>query len=142
MSLLGIYKFRRSRQLSSLQQPSVKSCDVYLLRLEQPIAAAELDKLLVSDGLRILQNIIRERHTFFAVYNVDFAEDTPDEKRMLTCYRRGNLPKKSAWNVDATTYWPSSESIDERLDAKQQTVALSQATSQAMKSNLVLIQRG
>ena len=54
-----------------------------LLRLEAQLASAVIERMLLKDGLYIPSDIVLGRHVFFAVDNVDFAEDTPDGKNTL-----------------------------------------------------------
>ena len=52
-----------------------------LLRLEGQIASTVLKRILLNDNIFLPPDIILGRRIFFAVDNVDFAEDTPDGKR-------------------------------------------------------------
>lgn len=54
-----------------------------LLRLEAQICSTVIERMLVNDGLYLPPDVIRGRYIFFAIDNVDFAEDTPDGKRTL-----------------------------------------------------------
>ncbi|CAH3043014.1 unnamed protein product [Porites lobata] len=55
-----------------------KSEEVY--NLEAQIEASVLKRMELNDGLYIPPDLVLGRHVFFAVDNVDFAEDTPDGK--------------------------------------------------------------
>lgn len=54
-----------------------------LLRLETQIAKEVLERMLQNDGVYIPYNIVHGRHVYFAIDNIDFAEDTPNGKRTL-----------------------------------------------------------
>ena len=54
-----------------------------LLRMESQIAIREVKRIMDNDGLCLPPDFILGRCIFFAVDNVDFAEDTPDGKRTL-----------------------------------------------------------
>jgi hypothetical protein len=54
-----------------------------VLRVESQIATSVLKRMLDSDGLYVPPGVILGRYIFFAVDNVDFAEDTPDGKHTL-----------------------------------------------------------
>ena len=51
-----------------------------ILRVEAQIEASVLKRMELNDGLYIPPDLVLGRHVFFAVDNVDFAEDTPDGK--------------------------------------------------------------
>ena len=53
------------------------------LRMESQIAISEVKRMMNTHGLYLPPDFILERYIFFAVDNVDFAEDTPDGKRTL-----------------------------------------------------------
>ena len=54
-----------------------------LLRVEAQIEASVLQMMGQNDGVYLPPDIVQGRHVFFAVDNVDFAEDTHDGKRTL-----------------------------------------------------------
>ena len=54
-----------------------------LLRMETQIATSVVKRMMDNDGLYLPPDFILGRYIFFAVDNVDFAEDTPDGKRTL-----------------------------------------------------------
>ena len=61
--------------------------------MEGQIAGAVLQRMMVNDGIYIPPYVVQGRHIFFAVDNVDFAEDTPDGKltihaTAMTIYQR------------------------------------------------------
>ena len=51
-----------------------------ILRVEAQIEASILKRMELNDGLYIPPDLVLGRHVFFAVDNVDFAEDTPGGK--------------------------------------------------------------
>ena len=51
-----------------------------ILRVEAQIEASVLKRMELNNGLYIPPDVVFGRHVFFAVDNVDFAEDTPDGK--------------------------------------------------------------
>ena len=51
-----------------------------ILRVEAQIEASVLKRMELNDGLYIPPDLVLGRHVFFAVDNVDFAEDTSDGK--------------------------------------------------------------
>ena len=55
----------------------------HLLKLENEIAITFLQKMKENDGVYVPANIACGRHIFFAVDNVEFAEDTPNGKHTL-----------------------------------------------------------
>ncbi|CAH3151769.1 unnamed protein product, partial [Porites lobata] len=54
-----------------------------LLRVESQIEKTVLQRMEKEDGMYLPPDIVKGRHVFFAIDNVDFAEDTPDGKRTL-----------------------------------------------------------
>jgi len=54
-----------------------------LLRIEGQIASTVLQRMAINDGLYMPPDVVMGRYLFFAVDNVDFAEDTTDGKRTL-----------------------------------------------------------
>jgi len=66
-----------------------------LLKQETQIAKRVLHKMEENDGVYIPANIVPGRHIFFAVDNVDFAEDMPNRKctlhgTLMAMYQRHN----------------------------------------------------
>ena len=51
-----------------------------LLRLEDHMASTVLQRMVANDNVYVPPDIIPGRHIFFAIDNIDFAEDTPDGK--------------------------------------------------------------
>ena len=54
-----------------------------LLRVEAQIEASVLQKMQCNNGVYPPSDVVKERHVFFAVDNVDFQEDTHDGQRTL-----------------------------------------------------------
>jgi len=54
-----------------------------LLRVESQLEASVLKPMEQNNGLFLLANIVEGRHVFFAIDNVDFAEDSYDGRRTL-----------------------------------------------------------
>lgn len=54
-----------------------------LLRIEAQIEQSVLDRMNAHGGLYLPENFVKNRHAFFAIDNVDFAEDTHDGKHTL-----------------------------------------------------------
>lgn len=54
-----------------------------MLRVESRIEAHVLQHMEQYVGMYLPPNIVKGRHLFFAIDNVDFAEDTYDGKRTL-----------------------------------------------------------
>ena len=52
-----------------------------VLRVESQIESNVLQRMEQNDGVYVHPEIVKERHGFFAIDNIDFAEDTPDGKR-------------------------------------------------------------
>ena len=70
-----------------------------LQKLETQIANTALRRMQANDGVYIPADVVLGRHIFFAVDNVDFAEDTPNGKRTLhgtamAIYQRRNPDDK------------------------------------------------
>ena len=54
-----------------------------ILRVEAQIEKHVVQRMERSGGIYVPPDVVPGRHVFFAVDNVDFAEDTPDGKRTL-----------------------------------------------------------
>ena len=71
----------RNKQLITMLHGFGISVDYnWILRVEAQIEASVLKRMELNDGLYIPPDLVLGRHVFFAVDNVDFAEDTPDDK--------------------------------------------------------------
>ena len=55
----------------------------HILRVEAQIEKHVVQRMEQSGGLYVPPDVVPGRHVFFAVDNVDFAEDTPDGKCTL-----------------------------------------------------------
>jgi len=73
-----------------------------LLRIEAHIASTVLERMILNNGVYMPPDVVMGRYIFFAIDNVDFAEDTPDGKRTLhgtamaiyqRCHPTDTLPK-------------------------------------------------
>ena len=54
-----------------------------VMRVEAQIEATVLERLEQNGGVYLPPDIVKGRHVFFAIDNVDFAEDTYDGQRTL-----------------------------------------------------------
>ena len=54
-----------------------------LLRVESQIEASVLKRMEHNDGLSLPPDIVKGRHVFFAIDNIDFQEDTYDGNNTL-----------------------------------------------------------
>ena len=54
-----------------------------LLQLEGQVMTSVVQRMKANDGVYVPPDVVHGRHIYFAVDNVDFAEDTPDGKRTL-----------------------------------------------------------
>ncbi|KXJ11509.1 hypothetical protein AC249_AIPGENE22744 [Exaiptasia diaphana] len=81
---LAIHQSSRSKELVNLLHGFGMSVEYNrLLRVEAQIESAVLDRMEKNDGIFLPPEIVIGRHVFFAVDNVDFAEDTYDGKNTL-----------------------------------------------------------
>ena len=78
---IAVHQAVRSKQLITMLHEIGMSMDYNrILRVEAQIEASVLKRMELNDGLYIPPNVVLGKHVFFAVDNVDFAEDTPDGK--------------------------------------------------------------
>ena len=78
---IAVHQAVRSKQLINMLHGFGMSVDYNrILRVEAQIEASVLKRMELNNGLYILPDVVLGRHVFFAVDNVDFAEDTPDGK--------------------------------------------------------------
>ena len=70
----------RNKQLITMHGFGISVDYNRILRVEAQIEASVLKRMELNDGLYIPPDLVLGRHVFFAVDNVDFAEDTPDGK--------------------------------------------------------------
>ena len=81
---IAIRQATRSKKLISILHGFGMSVEYNrLLRVEGQLATSVLQRMLVNDNIYLPPDVVLGRHVFFAVDNVDFAEDTPDGKRTL-----------------------------------------------------------
>ena len=79
---LAVHQAVRSKELISLLHGFGMSVDYNrILRVESQIEANVLKQVEENDGVYLPPGIVKGRHVFFAIDNVDFSEDTPDGKR-------------------------------------------------------------
>ena len=78
---IAVHQAVRSKQLITMLHGFGMSVDYNrILRVEAQIEASVLKRMELNDGQYIPPDVVLGRHVFFAVDNVDFAEDTPDGK--------------------------------------------------------------
>ena len=78
---IAVHQAVRNKQLITMLHGFGMSVDYNrILRVEAQIEASVLKRMELNDGLYIPPDLVLGRHVFFAVDNVDFAEDTPDGK--------------------------------------------------------------
>ena len=78
---IAVHQAVRSNQLITMLHGFGISVDYNrILRVEAQIEGSVLKRMELNDGLYIPPDLVLGRHVFFAVDNVDFAEDTPDGK--------------------------------------------------------------
>jgi len=96
---LTIRKGTRSKKIVNILHGLGMSIEYNrVLRIESQMANSVVQRMLESDNIYLPPDIIQGRFVFFAVDNVDFAEDTPDGKHTLHgTYRNGYLPAMSTW---------------------------------------------
>ena len=81
---LAIHQSIRSKGLVNMLHGFGMSVEYNrLLRVESQIEASVLKRMEQNNGLFLPANIVEGRHLFFAIDNVDFAEDTYDGRRTL-----------------------------------------------------------
>jgi hypothetical protein len=81
---LAIHQAIRSKVIVNLLHGFGMSVEYNrLLRVESQIEENVLQRMENDGGVYLPPDIVKGRHTFFAIDNVDFAEDTHDGKRTL-----------------------------------------------------------
>ena len=79
---LAVHQAVRSKELISLLHRFGMSVDYNrVLRVESQIESNVLQRMEQNDSVYLPPDIVKGRYVFFAIDNVDFAEDTPDGKR-------------------------------------------------------------
>ena len=81
---LAIHQAIRSKEIVNLLHGFGMAVEYNcLLRVESQIEKTVLQRMEKEGGMYLPPDIVKGRHVFFAIDNVDFAEDTPDGKRTL-----------------------------------------------------------
>lgn len=81
---LAVHQVARSKQLINMLHGFEMSVDYNtILRIETQIESSVLKCIAQNDGVFVPADVVKGRHVFFAIDNVDFDEDTPDGKRTL-----------------------------------------------------------
>ena len=81
---LAIHQTIRSKEIVNFLHGFGMSVEYNrILRAEAQIEKHVLQRMEQNDGIFIPPDVVSGRRVFFAVDNVDFAEDTPDGKRTL-----------------------------------------------------------
>ena len=81
---IAIHQAVRSKLLVNMLQGFGLSVEYNrLLRVEAQIEASVLKRMEENGGLFLPPDIVRGRHVFFAIDNIDFAEDTYDGRNTL-----------------------------------------------------------
>ena len=81
---LAVHQSVRSKELVNLLRGFGLSVEYNrLLRVESQIEASVLKRLEHNDGLFLPPDIVKGRHVFFAIDNIDFQEDTYDGSNTL-----------------------------------------------------------
>lgn len=79
---LAVHQVVRSKELINLLHGFVMSVEYNrVLRVESQIESNVLQRMEQNDSVYVPPEIVKERHVFFAIDNIDFAEDTPNGKR-------------------------------------------------------------
>ena len=78
---IAVHQGVRNKQLITMLHGFGMSVDYNrILRVEAQTEASVLKRMELNDGLYIPPDLVLGRHVFFAVDNVDFAEDTASGK--------------------------------------------------------------
>ena len=81
---LAVHQATRSKNLVNMLHGFGMSVeDNRVMRVESQIEATVLLRMEDDGGMYIPPDVVKNRHVFFAIDNVDFAEDTYDGKRTL-----------------------------------------------------------
>ena len=81
---LAVHQATRSKALVTMLHGFGMSVEYNrLLRVEAKIEDSVLQRMEQNDGVYLPPNVVKGRHVFFAVDNVDFAEDTYDGQHTL-----------------------------------------------------------
>lgn len=81
---LAVHQAIRSKEIVNMLHGFRMSVEYNrLLRVESQIEAHVIERMEQGGGVYLPPDIVKGRHVFFAIDNVDFAEDTHDGKRTL-----------------------------------------------------------
>ena len=81
---LAVHQLTRSKELVNMLHGFGMSVEYNrVMRVEAQIEATVLERMEQNGGVYLPPDIVKGRHVFFAIDNVDFAEDTYDGKRTL-----------------------------------------------------------
>ena len=81
---LAVHQAVRSKKIVNILNGFGMSCEYNkLVRIESQIENIVLERMQANGGIYLPPDIVKGRHVFFAIDNVDFSEDTPDGKRNL-----------------------------------------------------------
>ena len=119
---LAVRQAVRSKELISLLHGFGMSVDYNrVLRVESQIESNVLQRMEQNDSVYLPLDIVKGRHVFFSIGNVDFAEDTPDGKRTfhgtaMAIYQRANARDKVVHvNVDPTLQSRSKKDLPDSI---------------------------
>ena len=119
---LAVHQAVRSKELINMLHEFGMSVDYNrILRVEAQIESSVLNRVAQNDGIYLPPDIVIGRHVFFAVDNVDFAEDTPDGKHTfhgtaMAIYQRSDpTDKEPEVTVDTTDQRRSIKELPESV---------------------------
>lgn len=119
---LKVHTYTRSKQLVDfLHHCSVSISYPRVLHVEKDLAEAVLKQMQLTGGLYIPPGLQRGKPIFFALDNLDFAEDTPDGKNtlhatMMTVFQQKDLSARHIQNslrLDKTSTTTKKPLLDE-----------------------------
>ena len=94
---LAVHQATRSKNLVNMLHGFGMSVEYNrVMRVESQIEATVLQRMEDDGGMYIPPDVVKNRHVFFAIDNVDFAEDTYDGKRTLHGAAMAIYQKKEA----------------------------------------------
>lgn len=119
---LAVHQAVRSKELIRMLHGYGMSADYNrILRVESQIESSVLKRMAQNDGVYLPPDIVKGRHVFFAVDNVDFDEDTPDGKRTfhgaaMAIYQKSDpADKEPDLNVDIPDHSRSIRDLPESI---------------------------
>ena len=81
---LAVHQLTRSKELVNMLHGFGMAVEYNrVMRVEAQIEATVLERMEQNGGVYLPPDIVKGRHVFFAIDNVDFAEDTYDGQRTL-----------------------------------------------------------